>query len=186
MGQDVPVYANANYFNYGVFLQDDWRVLPNLTVNLGIRYDIQTAPTDTLRRTAEFVPGVQSTVAPNNIKGVLLPGDPGVSQGGAGTRFDHISPRVGFAWTPYPNGRTVIHAAAGLFYGSIGGNLFTYPSNGEPFSGRPSFSNVIHVSNPYATDPKDFCGGERDLHRGAASATRRIRLSTIPATRNML
>ena len=160
MGQDVPVYANANYFNYGVFLQDDWRVLPNLTVNLGIRYDIQTAPTDTLRRTAEFVPGVQSTVAPNNIKGVLLPGDPGVSQGGAGTRFDHISPRVGFAWTPYPNGRTVIHAAAGLFYGSIGGNLFTYPSNGEPFSGRPSFSNVIHVSNPYATDPKDFCGGD--------------------------
>ncbi len=54
----------------------------------------------------------------------------------------------------------MIHAAAGLFYGSIGGNLFTYPSNGEPFSGRPSFANVIHVSNPYATDPKDFCNGD--------------------------
>ncbi len=76
------------------------------------------------------------------------------------TRLNHVSPRVGLAWTPYPNGHTVIHAAAGLFYGSIGGNLFTYPSNGEPFSGRPTFTNVIHVSNPYATDPKDFCNGD--------------------------
>ncbi|HEV2578475.1 MAG TPA: carboxypeptidase regulatory-like domain-containing protein [Acidobacteriaceae bacterium] len=160
MEQDVPVYANANYFNYGLFLQDDWRAFSNLTLNLGVRYDIQTTPTDTLRRTMNFVPGAQSTVAPNGPKGVLFPGDPGVPAGGVNTRYNHISPRVGLAWTPYPNGHTVIHAAAGLFYGSVGGNLFTYPSNGEPFSGRPTFNNVIHVSNPYATDPKDFCNGD--------------------------
>ncbi|HEX3373857.1 MAG TPA: TonB-dependent receptor, partial [Edaphobacter sp.] len=160
MGQDVPVYANANYFNYGIFFQDDWRALPSLTLNLGIRYDVQTTPTDTLRRTMNFVPNAVSTIAPGGYKGVLFPGDPGVPAGGVNTRYDHVSPRVGLAWTPYPNGRTVIHAAAGIFYGSVGGNLFTYPSNGEPFSGRPSFPNVIHVSNPYATDPKDFCGGD--------------------------
>ena len=160
MGQDVPVYANANYFNYGIFFQDDWRALPNLTLNLGIRYDIQTTPTNTLNMTMNFVPNKTSTIAPNGYKGVLFPGDPGVPRGAVDTRYDHISPRVGLAWTPYPNGRTVIHAAAGLFYGSVGGNLFTYPSNGEPFSGRPSFPNVIHVSNPYATDPKDFCNGD--------------------------
>ncbi|HEX5283702.1 MAG TPA: TonB-dependent receptor [Bryocella sp.] len=160
MGQDVPVYANANYYNYGLFLQDDWRVLSNLTLNLGVRYDVQTTPTDTQRMTMQFAPGKESTVAPTLPKGVLLPGDPGVPAGGVNTRYDHISPRVGLAWTPFPDGHTVIHAAAGLFYGSIGGNLFTYSSNGEPFSGRPSFPNVIHVSNPYATDPKDFCGGD--------------------------
>jgi outer membrane receptor protein involved in Fe transport len=160
MGQDVPVYANANYFNYGAFAQDDWRVLPNLTLNLGVRYDIQTTPTDTQRMIMNFVPGVTSTIAPSLPKGILLPGDPGVPAGGVNTRYGHVSPRVGFAWTPYSDGRTVIHGAAGIFYGSIGGNLFTYPSNGEPFSGRPSFGNVIHVSDPYATDPKDFCGGD--------------------------
>jgi hypothetical protein len=160
MGQDVPVYANANYFNYGAFFQDDWRILPNLTLNLGIRYDIQTAPTDTQRMTMNFVPGATSTVAPSLPKGILIPGDPGVTQAGVHTQYNHFSPRVGFAWTPYANGRTVFHGAAGLFYGSIGGNLFTYSSNGEPFSGRPSFSNVIHVSDPYATDPKDFCNGD--------------------------
>jgi outer membrane receptor protein involved in Fe transport len=160
MGQDVPVYANANYFNYGAFFQDDWRVRPDLTLNLGIRYDIQTTPTDTQLMTMNFVPGAQSTIAPTLPKGVLLPGDPGVPAGGVANRYDHVSPRVGFAWTPYADGRTVIHGAAGIFYGSVGGNLFTYSSNGEPFSGRPSFSNVIHVSNPYATDPKDFCNGD--------------------------
>ena len=162
-GQDVPVYANANYFNYGIFFQDDWRALPSLTLNLGIRYDIQTTPTDTLRRTMNFVPNAVSSVAPGGYKGVLfhmaIPARPCGRR--RHTRYNHISPsRVGLAWTPYPNGHTVIHAAAGLFYGSIGGNLFTYPSNGEPFSGRPSFSNVIHVNNPYATDPKDFCNGD--------------------------
>ncbi len=160
MGQDVPVYANANYFNYGLFAQDDWRILPNLTINLGVRYDIQTTPTDTQLMTMNFVPGVESTIAPSLPKGILLPGDPGVPTGGIATRFNHVSPRVGFAWTPYPDGRTVIHGAAGIFYGSIGGNLFTYTSNGEPFSGRPSFSHVTSVANPYATDPTDFCGGD--------------------------
>jgi outer membrane receptor protein involved in Fe transport len=160
MGQDVPVYANANYFNYGLFAQDDWRIRPNLTVNLGVRYDIQTTPTDTQLMTMQYVPGAQSTVAPTLPKGVLIPGDKGVPTGGVNTRYDHVSPRVGFAWTPYADGRTVIHGAAGIFYGSVGGNLFTYTSNGEPFSGRPSFPNVIHVSNPYATDPKDFCNGD--------------------------
>lgn len=160
MGQDVPVYANANYFNYGLFFQDDWRIRPSLTLNLGVRYDIQTTPTDTQLMTMNFVPGAQSTISPTLPKGVLIPGDPGVPAGGVATRYDHVSPRVGFAWTPYPGGRTVIHGAAGIFYGSVGGNLFTYSSNGEPFSGRPSFNNVIHVSNPYATDPKDFCNGD--------------------------
>ena len=160
MQQDVPVYANANYFNYGVFFQDDWRVLPNLTLNLGVRYDIQTAPTNTQNMLMQFRPGVQSTIAPNNMKGIVFPGDPGVPRGGVDNRYDHFSPRIGLVWTPYPNGKTVVHLGGGIFYGSIGGNLWAYPSNGEPFSGRPTFNNVIHVSDPYATDPKDFCNAD--------------------------
>jgi hypothetical protein len=159
MEQDVPVYANANYFNWGAFVQDDWRIRPNLTVNLGVRYDIQTAPTNTQNMLMQFVPGAQSTVAPTLPKGILFPGDKGVPRGGVDNRYDHISPRVGFAWTPFSDGKTVIHGAAGIFYGSIGGNLWNYPSNGEPFSGRPTFSHVTSVANPYATDPTDFCGG---------------------------
>lgn len=157
MNQDIPVYANANYWNYGAFLQDDWRILPNLTMNLGIRYDVQTAPLDTQRRTLNFKTGVQSTVDPSAPLGVQFVGDAGVPQGGVSTKYDHISPRVGFAWTPYGPGKTVFHAGAGIFFGTVGGNLFGFPSNGEPFSGRPQFKKVISVNDPYTTDPSEFC-----------------------------
>jgi outer membrane receptor protein involved in Fe transport len=159
MNQDVPVYANTNYKNFGAFFQDDWRVRSNLTVNLGIRYDVQTAPTNTQNMILQFVPGAQSTVAPSLPKGILLPGDAGVPRGGVNNRYNHFSPRVGFAWTPFADGKTVVHGAVGLFYGSIAGNIWNSPSNGEPFSGRPQFTHVISVNNPYATDPTDFCGG---------------------------
>jgi outer membrane receptor protein involved in Fe transport len=157
MEQDVPVYANANYFNWGAFFQDDWRIRSNLTVNLGIRYDIQSSPTNTQNMLADFIPGQQSTIAPTLPKGIVIPGDAGVPRSGASTRYTHVSPRLGFAWTPFADGKTVVHGGMGLFYGSISGNLWQYPSNGEPFSGRPTFSHVISVNNPYATDPTDFC-----------------------------
>ena len=98
MGQDSPDDANENYWNYGLFVQDDWRVMPRLTLNLGLRYDVQTAPTDTQRRIALFEPGVQSTVSPNAMLGQLFPGDPGVPDGGVDTNYNHFSPRVGFAY----------------------------------------------------------------------------------------
>ena len=48
--QDTGEYADANYFNYAVFAQDDWHILHNLTINLGVRYDWQQAPTDSQNR----------------------------------------------------------------------------------------------------------------------------------------
>src|ERR1035437_5888908 len=41
MSQDSPDDANENYWNYGFFLQVDWRMIPRLTVNLGVRYEVQ-------------------------------------------------------------------------------------------------------------------------------------------------
>src|ERR1700753_4122666 len=119
MGQDSPDDGNANYWNWGLFFQDDWRISPTLTLNLGVRYDVQTTPTDTQRRIAVFRPGVQSTVAPKAMLGQLFPGDPGVPAGGTGTNYNHISPRVGFTYDPFNTGKTVFHGGAGLFFDSI-------------------------------------------------------------------
>ena len=80
-------------------------MIPRLTVNLGVRYDVQTAPTDTRRRIAVFSPGTQSTVSPLAIPGQLFPGDPGVPAGGTATNYNHISPRLGFAFDPYGSGK---------------------------------------------------------------------------------
>jgi outer membrane receptor protein involved in Fe transport len=160
MGQDSPDDANENYWNYGFFAQDDWRLLPNLTFNLGVRYDVQTAPTDTQRRIAVFEPGVQSTVSPTAIPGQLFPGDPGVPAGGVNTNYNHISPRLGFTYDPYKQGRTIFHGGAGLFFDTISGNEWMLSQNFQPFAVRETnaFTHVVSLSNIYATDCADFAG----------------------------
>jgi outer membrane receptor protein involved in Fe transport len=161
MSQDSPDDANENYWNYGLFFQDDWRALPTLTLNLGVRYDVQTAPTDTQRRIAVFEPGIQSTVSPNAMLGQLFPGDPGVPAGGVDTNYNHVSPRLGFTFDPYHDGRTVFHGGAGLFFDTISGNEWMLSQNFQPFAVRETgaFSHVVSLSNIYATDPQDFAGG---------------------------
>ena len=159
MNQDAPVYTNANYFNYGLFAQDDYHILPGLILNLGLRYDVQTAPTITQNRIAGFRLGEQSTVSPTAITGQLFPGDRGVPRSGVDTRWNHVSPRVGAAWDPFGNGKTVVHAAGGLFFGTISGNEWELPSNSQPFSVRAQYNHVVSMTNVYATDAADFPGG---------------------------
>jgi hypothetical protein len=160
MSQDSPDDANENYWNYGAFVQDDWRVVPRLTLNLGVRYDVQTAPTDTQRRIAVFEPNVQSTVSPNAMLGQLFPGDPGVPAGGVDTNYNHVSPRLGFAFDPQGNGRTVFHGGAGLFFDTISGNEWMLSQNFQPFAVRETnaFTHVVSLQNVYSTDCQDFAG----------------------------
>ena len=170
MGQDTPLYANASWYSYGLFAQDDWRIRPNLTLNLGVRYDFQQAPTDPQRMQTNFSAGVQShafsnvtiigktsTLAPI---GMLFPGDPSVPKGGVFSPMNHFSPRLGFAFDPYGHGKTVFHGAAGLFFGGISGNQWEYPSNYAPYAVRNSgYAKVNSLTHPYQNDPTEFPNG---------------------------
>ncbi len=161
MGQDSPDDANENYWNYGLFMQDNWRISSKLTANLGMRYDVQTAPVDTQRRIGVFEPGVQSTVSPNAMLGQLFPGDPGVPDGGVDTNYNHFSPRIGFTYSPFHGGRTVIHGAGGMFFDTIAGNEWMLSQNFQPFAVRETgaFTHVVSLQHIYSTDPADFAGG---------------------------
>src|ERR1700733_208998 len=64
ISQDTPVTPKTNTWNTGLFLQDDFHVRPNLTLNFGVRWDIQTPPTDSHNLESTFEPGVQSKVDP--------------------------------------------------------------------------------------------------------------------------
>ncbi|MEP6703222.1 MAG: carboxypeptidase regulatory-like domain-containing protein, partial [Acidobacteriota bacterium] len=173
--QDAPVTAYTNSWYTALFIQDDFRVHPRVTLNLGLRWDVQTPPTDPLNRVTNYVPGQRSTVNPAAPPGPLFYGDPGVERGGIPVDFDHFSPRLGVAWDPFGDGKTSIRAAAGLFWGSISGNEWNTMTNFQPFATRLSFTNIrtttnsagvpngATLSNPYNT----YVGGAPFPYTGA-------------------
>jgi hypothetical protein len=173
--QDAPVTAYWNSWYGASFVQDDYRVNPQLTLNLGLRWDVQTPGTDPLNRFTTYVAGQQSAVNPSAPAGLLFYGDPGVQRGVIKTAWNHVSPRIGLAWDPFGDGKTSIRGAAGVFYGSISGNEWNTMTNYQPWATRLTFSNTsaktsaagvplgASLSSPYNA----FAGGAPFPYHGA-------------------
>jgi len=155
MNQDAPITALDNFWVGGLFAQDDFRISPRLTLNLGLRYELQTVPTDPFNREATFKQGVQSQVlkGSNVPTGLLVVGDQGVGRGIVATPKDHFSPRVGLAYDPFGDGKTSIRAGAGLFWASVSGNEWNSTSNYQPFAVREQFNAVQSLTSPYGLLP---------------------------------
>jgi hypothetical protein len=153
MSQDAPVRKTDNGAYISAFAQDDYRVHPRLTLNLGVRYDLQFPYTDPQDRKLAFVPGQQSAINPTAPRGLLFPGDTGVSRGIVHTDTNNIAPRLGLAWDPQGDGRTAVRAAFGMFYGSITGNEWNTTADNQPFTVRQSFPTVFTLADPYRNLP---------------------------------
>ena len=159
MEQDTPYHGLLSDWHTALFVQDDYRVSPRLTANLGLRWDIDVPPVESSNLTGTFVPNVQSTVVPSAPLGLLYPGDKGVPRGIVDLRWHHISPRVGVAWDPFGDGKTAFRAAAGLFYGSVSGNEWNQPANAQPFAVRQTFNSITSFTNVYG-NPASFPNGD--------------------------
>ncbi|MGB7436371.1 MAG: TonB-dependent receptor [Candidatus Acidiferrum sp.] len=114
----------------GAFIQDSWRVKPNLTFNYGLRYEISMPWYDTQNKTETIIPGEPSVVFPGAPEGWVVPGDPGVPRTLAPTKYNAFSPRLGLAYTPgYSDGllgkltggpgKTSIRTGFGIYYTAV-------------------------------------------------------------------
>jgi TonB-dependent Receptor Plug Domain. len=149
MSQDAPTSKNDNNWYYGFFVQDDFRIHPRLTLNLGLRYDLQLPMTDPLNRKIAYVAGQKSTIVPSAPLGILFPGDQGIPRGIIATDKNNFAPRIGIAWDPRGDGKMSVRAAGGVFYGSISANEWDLSSDHQPFTVRQSFPNVKTLTDPY-------------------------------------
>ena len=99
--------ADLTGWQTALFLQDDWRVGRNLTLNLGLRYERQTALHEASNRIANFVPELAEVVISGDSRypeTLVLPDN------------NNAGPRVGFAWRPFDHARTVVRGGGGVFF----------------------------------------------------------------------
>jgi hypothetical protein len=118
----------------GPFLQDDFRIKPNLTVNIGLRWDPNMAPVSKGGRGAAFVAGQQSVMFPNAPKGLIFPGDKGMTDTLMPDSYGYFEPRIGIAYQPKALPHTVIHAGFGMFTGPLEYSMYNHAADIAPFS----------------------------------------------------
>jgi hypothetical protein len=136
-----------------LYVQDDWKVNRQLTLNLGLRWEPWLPPTDLNNSLTAFVPGVQSIIAPGAPKGLLFPGDPGISDSVFQQNWKDFAPRIGFAWNVGGDQKTVIRAAYGIFYGFPEGLLYQRTDATQPTDLYLSIPAPQSFTNPYAGYP---------------------------------
>ncbi len=163
--QDVTPDIRAKQWE--AFVQDDWRIRPNLTINFGLRYSLFQQPTDAKNELSNFDPAVFSAAAaPKLTTAGLLPTTVnaqtylnGIIIGGQNSPFGqqvstqdklNFAPRFGFAWDPFKDGKTAIRGGYGIFYdptlyGTFEQTIFQNP----PFVNSVSIPNVT-LDNPAA------------------------------------
>jgi hypothetical protein len=151
----------------GPFFQDDWKLLPNLTVNVGLRWDPNTAPAAKGGRGAAFVPGQKSTAYPNAPQGLIFPGDKGMTASLMPDSYGYWEPRVGVAYQPKALPHTVIHAGFGMFTGPLEYSMYNHASDIAPFS--PTF-DYYGWCTPPANNP-NACSAGGDFNMSTSATT---------------
>jgi len=144
----------------GAYAEDTWKAKPNLTLNLGLRWEVSMPWYDTQGKIQTWVKGEQSTVFPGSPTGLVFPGDPGVPKTLAPTRYDNFGPRLGLAYSPGFHegvlgkvfggpGKTSIRAAYGIYYTSVEDlNLF-YEVADAPFGLYWSSPTPVPFAEPF-------------------------------------
>jgi hypothetical protein len=164
---------------YAAFVQDDWKVLRKLTLNLGLRYDLDIPRTERFNRLQTFDPLVPSPLAARTgiaglRGGVVFTGVDGSSRRQFEPQWHNFNPRFGFAYQA--TARTVVRGGFGIFYAptlrgagaTVGSTGFGATTNyaGSPDGLTPAF----YLSNPFPNGLNLPAGSSQGVLTGIGSS----------------
>lgn len=150
---------DAKAHEFYAYAQDQWQIRPNLTITYGTGYDIETPWLNNYDHgliMAAYRPGQQSTVFPTAPPGFVYPGDAGINKyGGMTVKYNHLAPRVGFAWSPGAARNWSVHGGIGLYYNRSEEELALQTLLNAPFAigstGALAPCGSVGFANPYVT-----------------------------------
>jgi hypothetical protein len=154
--------------NYSAFIQDDFKVSPTLTLNLGLRYELMKPPKEKFGAWSMFVPSLGKIViagrgligdfdqriqSTNMSQYIAMAKDVGLPSTIRKSDYTDFAPRFGFAWRPFGRTASVIRGGYGLFYGSSSLYRMDEYSDTYPFSINETYNAV--TNNPLALTMSD-------------------------------
>jgi hypothetical protein len=139
------------------YVQDDYKISPTVTLNLGVRYEPYFPFFETNGRAGFWAPGQQSTRFPNATPGLLFAFDnnPAIPNRNTIINKDwkNFAPRIGFAWDPGGTGRWSVRGGYGLFYNGLAIGIRTIRGiYNQPFT-RVITVFSTNLSAPYSVPP---------------------------------
>jgi hypothetical protein len=152
-GNVIHLHFNA----WAPYFQDDWKLTPKLTLNLGMRYDYSGVPYEEQNHLAWFDPNVtggglymaNQTIANQYGGGLYIYN----SSRGPGPGLKNVfAPRAGFAYRPFGGDKTVVRGGYGLFYDSFQTNEFVSSTAVYPFAPTSVYTSVVGSGTPFTTD----------------------------------
>ena len=145
---------------YNLYFQDDWTLSPRLTLNLGLRYEYRTPLEEELDRVSIFDPDYPGgrMLTPNEaivqqLNTPLIAG--GASRGLIDPDMNNLAPRIGLAYRPFSDNRTVVRAGYGVFYTTFEFNEYIFSVLNSPWQKtsavNASLDNPIDFDNLFPT-----------------------------------
>ncbi len=143
---------------YAAFLQDDWRLTTKFTLNLGIRYEINTVLKERNGLLANFDPS----------QGLVQVGD-NLSSPYDGDH-NNFAPRLGFAWDVRGNGRTVVRGGAGIWYDTLSFNTFLAVNNRLGLNSIPTGASLETAPGVFTNGTGSIAVANTNITGGAGSS----------------
>ena len=120
---------------FGFYAQDDFQVSPRLTLNAGVRYEFATLPEEKYGR---------DSALPD-----LMASEPTIGPLYQNPTYTNVSPRVGFAWDVFGDGRTAVRGGYGLYFNTNNHQNLIVTVTNPPFTPRPVIVNPTFPNPPF-------------------------------------
>jgi hypothetical protein len=157
---DTPQFQSLNYdprnggpangdrywlrSQYGAYVQDDWKIKPNLSINLGLRWDVPSNPSEAKGNATQLVLGSGSSLQ-EQVAGISVIGARNLF---TEERLAYLAPRIGIAWQPAGVTNVSVRAGFGLFYNRGGDTLWSDTGFNNPPVAAALTANVLVPNGP--------------------------------------